>query len=373
VVNTTQKKFGGLAAPPNPELWDDITAKALSSVNDSKCTNVAWGKRVWHHGKGLKETNPALQRDKLTYATYSNTFVCIDKNYPRQMQTDFGVMAGVSYYPPDIKKKAAQGNTWYTLGCGGYKREWHHYNFHRAGAMRAEIAYCKGGKNGPCNTWDNARCNGNRQWPGLPAQCPADCGTGEKCLQECDDKGGSDANRKKWQQTFETYFPSLARYGGPGWSQRTKMCHERFCVPSVWKPSLPKLQYADAEASSCCPPPHKNMHPCGEFGSKLARNNGHECYRSLYGTTKQCESDFQVKIFKCAGCNCKNARGHLEFVRVEIAHSLQSEDEGCKPWFVLMDAGIRNLVSRARASAMMDAIEQCKSELGLASHVHGGS
>ena len=88
------------------------------------------------------------------------------------------------------------------------------------------------------------------------------------------------------------------------------------------------------------------------------------CFRTLFGETKSCKTEFELKILKCASCDCKDKKGNLQLLKVEIKHNLLPEADGqttpgCIPWFSLADTGIRNRVAVVRAKASDLIVSQC--------------
>jgi len=148
--------------------------------------------------------------------------------------------------------------------------------------------------------------------------------------------------------------------------------------------------------NTCCPPLGlggwaNNVHdwPVPKPTDKVCRNDKgtqernldpQACYRQMYGTdTQKCESDLQLKILEC-DCKkgvqkCKKKDGKMELVRITIAHKLLTKNTkgACKPWFVLMDAGVRAYIAKFRQKINAAVASRCKSEtLGEGQGRRGG-
>ena len=89
------------------------------------------------------------------------------------------------------------------------------------------------------------------------------------------------------------------------------------------------------------------------------------CYGDMYGSTRHCESDFDLEVYECSGCDCKHKTlpEMTTLIEVHTRHTLLSDNKGCRPWFTLVDAGMRTLVGKLRAEAASQKLTMCQDTL----------
>jgi len=101
------------------------------------------------------------------------------------------------------------------------------------------------------------------------------------------------------------------------------------------------------------------------------------CHRGVYGITKKCETELNVRILECTDCacmpngdvakatskcSCRNGKGAVELVKITTDHKLlpSSTEEGCKPWFAIQDAGVRTYIATFRQKFTEGILPKCK-------------
>ena len=84
------------------------------------------------------------------------------------------------------------------------------------------------------------------------------------------------------------------------------------------------------------------------------------CYRGIYGETKTCKSNLELRVLECAGCKCKASNGKdFQSIVVTIKHNLLTDVPGCMPWFTLVDSGTRAFISSIRKDIVNEKLKQC--------------
>ena len=80
-------------------------------------------------------------------------------------------------------------------------------------------------------------------------------------------------------------------------------------------------------------------------------------------------ADFSLEILECKSCGkgCKKVPSLVPgrkdthaLVQVFANHTLLTNVEGCKPWFAMVDAAVRNMVSNLRAAASDAKVKKCE-------------
>ena len=79
--------------------------------------------------------------------------------------------------------------------------------------------------------------------------------------------------------------------------------------------------------------------------------------------TKSCKAALQVQFLECKGCDCQRTlpdRSKVkEYVKINIEHRLTEVFDGCKPWFTVVDSGLRAFVSATRDQIVSEKLKKC--------------
>ena len=89
---------------------------------------------------------------------------------------------------------------------------------------------------------------------------------------------------------------------------------------------------------------------------------------------KFCESSFVFQVEACKGCNCLTKdKKHTLLVSVKTKHRLLTRQPWCRPWFALIDTGVRVLAGKVRKMAVDDKMASCKAKKPNSCQTHKGA
>jgi len=323
--------------PPEPQAeWKDVTKTYISKLTAS-CREHAFltggkGSRKYLESKYV-ESNATLNRNSLNYnnkdakgntipgipALINNVFVeritCVDKDIDPGTQLAFSPLMGATYFPPTSQVVSDHE---LKLSCGGGRK-----------------VYMAGYRGG------------------------------DSACEQCDDRRGWDRKYLNVTGCDKLKIPGLS-FDNAKCNGKTLSRNNWHCVkskPPIPTPPMPNLS---GWSDSCCPPPKTlqrgwNYATGCDHSKRIGadRAEAERCHRGVFGETQACDTQLQVGIYERIGCPPKNSTVAFQLVNVQVNHMLKSEELGCRPWFIMVDAGIRTMIAEVREAASRAKLRRC--------------
>jgi hypothetical protein len=331
---------------------DHVTADYASRF-ELNCTTHAWlhykllgeKKSVWD---GLTDKGWLdWLSDKPRYAskiicaegTYGGTTYGSD--YPDAAREAFAMTMGQHYFTPHVTQTASTDNYLeFELGCGGYD-------------LVLDKYYTE---------------NWGMDYTGIDAKDPDGNDVKGKLASIKMDGGWSDWTDKGWPDTQSKintglnyrrrWFPTADQ---PGYIPSDHSNQGKSGNWGYYRPAN------SGTSSTCCPP--KGLMTIEDSRAFVAvpqqgdwraypDERAVPCFRGFYGETQTCRSKLYLHISTCDGCACQR-NGAISLVNVGTSHGLVTDNDACKPWFSMVDAGVRTYIASIREEVSKKKVCEC--------------
>jgi len=307
-----------------------------------------------------KQCNKCVKGEEVAQVELANRITCVDEGYPKAHRQAFSPNMGSTYFPPWIAANATDSDHVVSLSCGGPELKLQPWRFNQLGMLGvARFTVMR---------TSNTCCPPPNHLKGVTMDAvPGDWKSNYQKVGTANTKTfmltGTDPEGKgNGREVFPAWMYAAAHSLCD--DKKGKKCECRGKWAKCWGG-------AAYETGSMIGPYGDNQDfPSINAWNKMCVAEQAACYRSQFGETQHCKSEFKFKLLRCGkteasgkfipgctvadGCKVDPETKKATLLIVDTTHRLVTNSPGCKPWFASADAGIRILTADLRAKGGRD-------------------